>query len=81
MTREEVAKSARDLLRSGYRFITEHDLGEKKARILKGNGIYAMYVVEYTRNERGIFTASAIRVYDMITEIHLGVTTGAYKAI
>ena len=81
MTREEVANSVRGLLRSGYRFISEHDLGEKKARVLQGGGIYKLYTVEYTRNDRGVFTASQIRVYDMTTEIHLGVVTGAYKAL
>lgn len=67
MTRAEVAQRVIELFERGCWIESEVYCENKKTRLLSSNTGYK-WLVEYTRNERGVFTASGIRLFDAHTE-------------
>lgn len=67
MTRAEVAQKVIDLFERGYHIESEVNCENRKTRLMASNTGYK-YLIEYTRNDKGGFTASDIRLFDAHTE-------------
>ena len=75
MSRSEVKQRVSDLFGRGYsieseiHYIDKIDGIEKKSRILsRPSGDYK-YKVIYTRNNKGVFTASDVQLFDAYTDL------------
>ena len=67
MTRKEAAQRVIELFERGCWIESEVHCENRKTRMLRANTGYK-WLVEYTRNEKGIFTASDVRLFDARTE-------------
>ena len=67
MTRKEAKERTIELFENGCQIESEVICENRKTRILASHTGYK-WLVEYTRNEYGVFTASDVRLFDPITE-------------
>lgn len=67
MTRQEAKERAIELFSKGCRIESEIICENRKSRVLSSSTGYK-WLVEYTRNEHGMFTASDVRLFDSYTE-------------
>ena len=67
MTRTEAAQMVIDLFERGYHIESEVNCENRKTRLMASNTGYK-YLIEYTRNDKGVFTASDVRAFDTVTE-------------
>lgn len=67
MTRREAKERAIELFSKGCKIESEVICENRKSRVLTSNTGYK-WLVEYTRNENGVFTASDVRLFDSYTE-------------
>lgn len=67
MTRHEAAKKVIELFERGCQIESEVNCENRKTRLLTSHTGYK-WLVEYTRNEKGVFTASDVRLFDAHTE-------------
>lgn len=67
MTRQEAKARAIELFEKGCWIESEIICENRKSRVLSSHTGYK-WLVEYTRNEYGVFTASDVRLFDVITE-------------
>ena len=74
MTRNEVAKRVADISERGYKVQNEIAYENVKIRLFASHTGYK-WLVEYTKNDKGVFTASDIRLFDFITEALKGNST------
>lgn len=67
MTRQEAKAKAIELFAKGCWIESEIICENRKSSVLSSHTGYK-WLVEYTRNEYGVFTASDVRLFDVITE-------------
>jgi hypothetical protein len=67
MTRKEVAQKVIELIEHGYKVEVEVNCENRKVRLLASHTGYK-WLIEYTRNDKGVFTASDVRLFDAYTE-------------
>lgn len=67
MTRREAKEKAVELFEKGCWIESEVICENRKSRVLANHTGYK-WLIEYTRNEHGAFTASDVRLFDAYTE-------------
>ena len=74
MTRREAAQRVVDMFARGFsiesevHYIDKRDGVEKKSRLLSRPAGDVKWMVIYTRNEHGVFTAEDVRLFDAYTD-------------